>query len=1483
MPQARFVLLIVLGWLGAAAAPAQTPPRREVPVPGEFVTSHDDNLFSLQRSHDDIHEFELALGELRASDFAPAVDRLHRLLLKESGGVVPVAPGRFYGLRLAVLATLANLPPAGQQAVDALASRESGPLGATALPTLLPEQLELLAHRFPTAALGRAARARLGDLCAERGDGLGALGHYRILLDTAPIGSTTESRAAARWFGAEVLREPRPARAQLLERRLPANSAEVLDALPAGNDPRGASALGGGGDGCLPGTLPAGRPGFLCGDEIAAPGFDGPGAFAMHATGDLDGLYVSTGRQLLAFDLLRRRLAWGSRVPMQEQGRGRADDDPNQINQDQVLVASYSGDVVVAPLQVPDRSSNVDFLNGYRIISKLPLRRLFAFSRRTGKELWAHFDELDGPRTRRYRGHDVCGPPLCLGDTVYVPIHDRSGAIAFSIAAYDLRTGVQRWRRLVCSSQQEVNMFGNARSEFAASPLAAHGGVLYGAANLGVVFAIEQATGQMRWIASHEVVRMPATQFRGQQARPVYFANNPPVVRDGVVCCTPLDSPAVLAFEAETGRLLWRLAPEASVGDVANDVRWLCGALDDEFVLAGRGAVAVRAWPQSGGTDAPEVRQLVRPDQLRERGEPRAMGRPTLTADHVWFPGPGRVVGFDRAGTPVAEVRQLRVGRTFPGNLLFVDGVVVSLRQRELAVFADLEALQARATAELERHPDDPAAHLRLAALRQSLLPGDAPAAARAQLAELLRQGLAAALRANLPVQNPLRQTLQRELCDLAMATGREAAEGGNLAAAAVEFTAARDVAPEPRDWVMAQVELCRALRTQPARCRAELERLLTEGTGQVLADGLAVPVAAYGRWQLARLPDTAPPAAVQLWQELLERFGDTELPGGTARDLAQQAISDLVARHGASSYAAIATRADAALAQAADDPERLQQVVATWPNSNAAASARQTLLDRAVAGGDLAAACRVFGAAVRSGELPPRLLRAVQVAALQRGNRALAAALGHRLAPHGDQPSTWPADLGRRHREVQAELAPQLATPAAPAALSVPRAELGRVLPRSAREVLHLRPVLHPAGFRQPADEPLYVFGLGELLAVDVHAPGARKPILFTWPVQLVEHFVVCGDLLLVPDLERLVALDYRTGQLRWELPNPTGATFDSLGVQHGVLHVTAQGLGAEAGAELYGIEPLTGVVLFTLRLPGEPMKPVPKATGSHLVLMQGDGQGARLCRIDPLSGTATTPAAIDPAATAGGNPQGNPPQLGGRLDGLAARVFPIGLCADAERCYLPLDGQGGGQPPELVALDDRGKVVWRWRGRPKCQFAMVGRRGDRIAVVETGEGSPGRFVLLRAQDGGELQQTPLGHELRVLNWQRTWVDNPAPAALLVGDAPAPGSRERRLVCLGVDAGVPSFVEPLAADDSELERQPLFGPDFLLFGARPAQRGSFRLHAIHLGDRSGAFPGGLRFRSLRANAPQGMAAVGPFTAIACADGILICGDETGR
>ena len=50
---------------------------------------------------------------------------------------------------------------------------------------------------------------------------------------------------------------------------------------------------------------------------------------------------------------------------------------------------------------------------------------------------------------------------------------------------------------------------------FASSPLALHGGVLYGATNLGVSFAVDALSGRLRWITSYDVVHMPQARLHG--------------------------------------------------------------------------------------------------------------------------------------------------------------------------------------------------------------------------------------------------------------------------------------------------------------------------------------------------------------------------------------------------------------------------------------------------------------------------------------------------------------------------------------------------------------------------------------------------------------------------------------------------------------------------------------------------------------------------------------------------------------------------------------------------------------------------------------------------------------------------------------------------------------------------------------------------------------------------------------------------------
>src|SRR5262245_15077586 len=346
-PGRNFLLAAAALLLLAVSVLGQRVPERRLERPIDFSTSQDDNLFSLVRSQDFIHEWDQALGELEAGAHEAAVERLHRLLQIENAGVVPVSPGRFLGLHLAVVTTMANISPTAEQAYEVTVRREAGSLLDHPLWELGFDQLTQLAERFPTASIGRQARLHLGDLAFEKADAVAAIRHYRRALDAMRIGSDDERRPAARLECAQALIDPRTARNRAEKNRLFEGAEDVLSTLPRSSDPTGYPAIGGGGDGRTPMSAPAGKPQAQRTEDVYAAGFDQReiGQFAMFPVGDLDGIFVNTGREMIAFDPLRKTRAWESPTPMREHDPGgwSPEQHREQINHDMVLACACGG------------------------------------------------------------------------------------------------------------------------------------------------------------------------------------------------------------------------------------------------------------------------------------------------------------------------------------------------------------------------------------------------------------------------------------------------------------------------------------------------------------------------------------------------------------------------------------------------------------------------------------------------------------------------------------------------------------------------------------------------------------------------------------------------------------------------------------------------------------------------------------------------------------------------------------------------------------------------------------------------------------------------------------------------------------------------------------------------------------------------------------------------------------------------------------
>ncbi|MFZ4573838.1 MAG: PQQ-binding-like beta-propeller repeat protein [Phycisphaerales bacterium] len=198
-------------------------------------------------------------------------------------------------------------------------------------------------------------------------------------------------------------------------------------------------------------------------------------------------------------------------------------------------------------------------------------RRLYAMDAATGAVRWSA--DVPGMHPALIET-SVRGPVLVEGDTVVVTARRQSGAnrtIGVYFVGLDLSTGDLRWVRHLGS----IGSVAWSRQASRPEGAAVANGLVFRSDEVGLIAAVEVATGRPRWVRLVPSGRGVETNFGGPEAPPSYEISIPIVVGDSVYAIDPA-SAAIVRYEAATGRVLGsRRLTESGPRDAAYAPKYL--------------------------------------------------------------------------------------------------------------------------------------------------------------------------------------------------------------------------------------------------------------------------------------------------------------------------------------------------------------------------------------------------------------------------------------------------------------------------------------------------------------------------------------------------------------------------------------------------------------------------------------------------------------------------------------------------------------------------------------------------------------------------------------------------------------------------------------------------------------------------------------------------------------------------------------------
>lgn len=819
-----------------------------------------------------------------------------------------------------------------------------------------------------------------------------------------------------------------------------------------------------------------------------------------------------------------------------------------------VAGGTVAGNKVLVNLHDRRRRQEAKYLDRQIINKAIPKRSLIALSLDEGKPLWTQSSHpsLDRKPDEKdlLERISIPSPPVVIGDHVICNGFLREGGINTFLLCFHLETGRLIWKMPVGIGQHELTMFNMEYKEFTTTPVSGSENVIVYCSNLGFVCALDALSGRIRWVSEYNTIPLPeATHFTGQpNPRPVFWANNPPVIHEDTVVVTPLDSDSIFAYDLHTGKPRWRLhARRLGAGTYPN----LIGVHDDKFILSGEGgAVALAA--ENGSRQW----RVFLPANLA------VTGRGAMSNDRLFLPSGGDLYGFELSGGKAAGKLGLDYTH-YPSNLFLLGEVIASMETEYIQLYFDGPGMLDQALTRMEQGSNQ--------AVDLAFI-GD-----MYRLNGNLEKAIAFYKRAmNTDASDPTRDNARLARIDSCLFKacldyGENLSYASREEEALEQYSYAFETASKPERIVLAGLTLIDHLEFMNAEDRLlpVLDSLARRCSGYVYSfegiDGLdKASIGFYVHLKRYRMAQGDPVAQVHALQAIIESYPEEQFEGRPARFQASYLVEALIEANGRSIYKEYDDRAGRELEAALDrgGVELLEGIAEKYPNAHVAGRAALEIarhyLDKETTKPVYRVLTDYLNTHSTSPQLPHALFLMSNAADLD-GNPQLSKALKKRiLARYADATPPWHGDKS------YADLfqAPDFRTASKSAALKLPHGDYeveSLELPDSMNRLVQPEGDL-PAFMESKA--LLWTESTNSLVLLDY----GRMSRLWTCDLSHYTSSSRGGELLGLVYMQSLltvvlesavIALDLGTGQIVWEF-DPGGYIMDSCFVQGLVCLIT-------------------------------------------------------------------------------------------------------------------------------------------------------------------------------------------------------------------------------------------------------------------------------------------------------------------------------------